>query len=61
MALTPNDRTHDVVYSVIHDNGKYYMDLTERLPYYSSRENDYALIAYHYDLNAIVGAPIKNR
>ena len=37
------------------------MDLTGRFPYCSSRGNEYILIAYHYDSNAILGLPIRNR
>ena len=37
------------------------MDLTGRFPIQSSRGNEYILIAYHYDSNAIVGLPVKNR
>ena len=35
------------------------MDL--HFPYKSSRENEYILIVYHVDYNAILGTPIKNR
>ena len=36
------------------------MDLTGRFLYFSSRINEYVLIAYHYNANAIVGVPLKN-
>ena len=36
------------------------MDLTGRFPYKSSRGNEYILIAYHFDFNAILGVAIKN-
>ena len=37
------------------------MDLTGRFPYCSSRGNEYLLISYHYDANAIQGIPLPNR
>ena len=37
------------------------MDLTGRFPYKSSRGNEYILIGYHFDSNAILGIPLKNR
>ena len=37
------------------------MDLTGQFPYCSSRGNQYILIGYHYDSNAILGLPLKNR
>ena len=37
------------------------MDLTGRFPFCSSRGNEYILIGYHYDANAILGVPLKNR
>ena len=51
---TPNDRTHNVVYSAISANEKAYMDLTVRFPYCSSRVNEYFLISYRYNENEIV-------
>ena len=38
-----------------------YMDLTGRFPYMSSRGNEYIMTFYHYDANAILAEPIKNR
>ena len=61
LAPTPNERTHGAVYSVIPANNKAYMYLIGRLPYFSSQENEYYLIEYHYDANTIVGVPLKNR
>ena len=37
------------------------MDLTGRFPYKSAHGNQYILVAYHYDANAILAQPIKNR
>ena len=38
-----------------------YMDLTGRFPYKSSKGNEYVLVAYHYDANAILVQALKNR
>ena len=38
-----------------------YIDLTGRFPYKSARGNQYLLVAYHFDANAIYSHPIKNR
>ena len=57
----PNIKTNDVIYSLISSTDKGFMDLTGRFPYCSSRGNEYILIAYHYDSNAIMGRPLKNR
>ena len=51
----------DVVYSLVSSEDKAYMDLTGRFPICSSRGNEYILIVYHYDANAILGVPLKNR
>ena len=40
---------------------KAYFDLPGRFPFCSSRGNQYLVIAYHYDANAILGVAIKNR
>ena len=37
------------------------MDLTGRFPYKSLRGNEYILIAYHVDSNAILGTSVKNK
>ena len=38
-----------------------YSDLTGRFPYKSSRGNQYILIAYHNDSNAILAEPLSDR
>ena len=38
-----------------------YSDLTGRFPYPSSRGNQYVLVLYDYDSNAILAKPIRNR
>lgn len=37
------------------------MDLTGQFPYRSAKGNEYLLIGYHNDANAILAIPIKNR
>ena len=53
--------SNDMFYSIIQNKNKAFMDLTGRIPYKSSRGNEYILIAYHVDSNAIIGTPVKNR
>ena len=38
-----------------------YMDLTGRFPYRSSNGNEYIMVIYDYDSNAILAQPLKNR
>ena len=38
-----------------------YTDLTGRFPFTSSRGNQYIMVAHHYDSNAILVEPVKNR
>ena len=58
----PNMKKHEVVYSIIQDNSiTAYTDLTGRFPYRSSRGNEYILVGYHYDSNAILVQPLCNR
>ena len=60
---SPNIKTHDVAYSILELPPKNiaYTDLTGRFPYRSSRGNEYIMVGYHFDANAIVAEPIKNR
>ena len=57
----PNTKTRDVIFSIVDTHDKAFLDLTGRFPHCSSRGNQYILIGYHYDSNAIIGAPLKNR
>ena len=41
--------------------GTAYSDLTDRYPIQSFEGNNYILIIYHYNFNAILAEPIKNR
>ena len=54
-------RSHEVIYSLVSSQDRAYMDLTGRFPFCSSRGNEYILICYNYDANAILGVPLKNR
>ena len=57
-----NVRTNEVVYAIIDTKADLaYMDLTGRFPYKSSKGNEYILVAYHYDANAILVQALKNR
>jgi hypothetical protein len=49
------------VYAAIIDAGQIYTDQTGRFTVVSSRENKYIMILYHYDSNAILAQPIKDR
>ena len=52
-------RSHEVIYSLVSSQDRAYMDLTGRFPFCSSRGNEYILIGYNYDANAILGVPLK--
>ena len=54
------DKTNTVIYSLIQSTDKVYLDLTGQFPYCSSQGNQYILIGYHYNSNAILGVPLKN-
>ena len=60
---SPNNKTNDVIYSLFNttDQSTAFFDLTGRFPQRSSRGNQYIIIGYHYDANAIIAIPIKNR
>ena len=66
-AFPPSDpvnvKTNEVLYYIFdssHD-GLAYIDLTGRFPYRSARGNEYILVGYHYDANAILATALKNR
>ena len=58
---TPNTKTNDVAYMVIHQNdlATAYMDLTGIFPCKSSSGNEYILVAYHFDGNCIIARDLK--
>lgn len=58
---TPYTKSNDVIYALISNTDTAYMDLCGRFPFRSSRGNEYILIAFHVDSNAILGRPVKNR
>ena len=59
---SPNIKTNNVMYTLLSSkDGKGYMDLTERFPYRSASGNEYIMIAYNYDANAILAHPVKNQ
>ena len=53
-------KTHNTTINPIL-KAKAYMDLTGRFPHMSSRGNQYLVVIYDYDTNAIVFEPIKTR
>ena len=60
---TPNIKTNHVIYALIESSAKGmgYIDLTGKFPFRSAKGNQYIVVAYHYDGNAIIGKAIKNR
>ena len=55
-----NIKTNDVMYHVYNSgDGVAYTDLTGKFPYRSSRGNNYIMVAYNYDGNAILAEPVK--
>ena len=50
---TKTNKTYDSIYTIIHNNDRTYLDLTECFPYRSSHGHEYILIVYHEDSNAI--------
>ena len=61
-SATPNVRTNEVAFQLVPTSkiGKAYMDLTGKFPSKSAHGNQYILVAYNYDANAILAEPIKN-
>ena len=60
---TFNKKTHQAAAFLFPFNsiGKAYGDITGRFPYLLSRGNQYILIIYDHDSNAILSEPLKNR
>ena len=58
----PNIKTRQVIFSIVESShtGIGYTHPTGRFPFRSSRGNEYILIGYHYDANAILAEPLKN-
>ena len=59
---SPNLKTNEVIYALFDSSptGLAYINLTGRFPYRSSRGNEYILVGYHYDANAILCTALKN-
>ena len=59
----PNIKTNEVIYAIFDSSSKglAYIDLTGRFPYRSAQGNEYILVGYHYDANAILSTALKNR
>ena len=59
----PNTKTNAVAYVIINhdDDNVGYMDLAGCFPQRSSRGNEYVLVGYHFDGNAILASAVKNR
>ena len=61
---TPNVKTNGILCMLMQtkkETGKAYIDLTGRFPIRSARGNEYILVGYHYDANAILATPLKSR
>ena len=57
-----NKKTNDVMYYVYDSgDGVAYTDLPGSFPYCSTRGNNYTMVAYNYDANAILAEPVKYR
>ena len=57
----PHKRTDIFISAVTPATDKIYTDLTGKFPVQSSLGNKYILIVYHYDANAIIAEPLKDR
>ena len=59
----PNIKWHGAAYTIVEFTPKYraYMDYTGNFPYTSSRGNQYILVWYHFDGNAILAEPFKKQ
>ena len=58
------NKTHEVFTTVVdlHDEtNKMFSDLTGKFPQFSSRGYQYIVVLYHYDSNAILIEPVKDR
>ena len=57
----PNNHPTHNVFATIEETGKVYTDQTGRFPVRSSAVNQYILVLYDYDSNAILTEAIKTR
>ena len=60
---SPNLKTNEVIYAIFDSSTTdlAYIDLTGRFFYRSARGNEYILVGYHYDTNAILCTAFKKR
>ena len=56
-----NTCTNLFICAIVRATNKNYSDLTGKFPMQSALGNKYVLIVYHYDANAIIAEPLKNR
>ena len=59
----PNVKTNGILCMLLQtkkETGKAYIDLTGRFPIRSDRGNEYILVGYHYEANAILATPLKS-
>ena len=59
--VVPPTRTNLFICTIIEATNKDYSDLTGKFPVQSALGNKYILIVYHYDSNAILAEPLKDR
>lgn len=57
----PNNHPTHNVFATIEETGKVYTDQTGRFPVRSSADNQYILVLYDYDSNAILTEALKTR
>ena len=61
---SPNVKTNEILCMLVQtkkESGKAYIDLTGRFPIRSAHGNQYILVGYHYDTNAILVEPLASR
>ena len=59
--ISSSVKTQDLIYALLSQIDKAFMDLTGRFPHYSSRSNEYILITYYFDANVIIGEHVQNQ
>jgi Reverse transcriptase (RNA-dependent DNA polymerase). len=58
---TSEPRTNNVMVDTLQPNDKAYSDITGRFPHIGRNGHQYIFIMYHYDTNAIIPHPMKDR
>ena len=59
--MAPPTRTNLFICAIVEATDKIYSDLTGKFPVQSALGNKYILIVYHYNANAILADPLKDR